>query len=292
VTPAAADGSLVLPAVVADAARHRRVAVAGGHVAVAELGDPAAPAWVVAHGVGSSARFVATAFAGPVLAEGRRLVVYDLRGHGASLPARRPDEHRLAVHVADLDAVVATTRGDVEVVGGISLGGHAAVCAVCRCGAPAMAAAAGGRPPSLRAVLACLPAWTGRAARGTGAHAAVAAQVERVGVAGILTQLRGDASLAGWLRETLLTDYTRHDPASLAAALRALDGGDAPTTAELAALPVPLAVVAWPDDPGHPLAVAEQWVRSAPQAVLRTVAIAELEAGVERLGRRAVAAVS
>jgi pimeloyl-ACP methyl ester carboxylesterase len=262
--------------------RRRRVAVRGGTLAVAEIGEATAPAWVVAHGVGSSARFVAAAFAGPVVTAGGRLVVYDLRGHGGSLTAPDVADHHLDVHVADLAAVVAGVTGAAApaVVGGISLGGHAAVRLV----------AGGGRAPG--AVLACLPAWTGPATRGEGPHAAVAAQVAAIGVPGVLAQLRQDLALAGWLRRTLVTDYARHDPASLEAALRSLDGGAAPSDAELAGLAAPLAVVAWPDDPGHPLAVAERWVACAPRASLATVTIGGLEASVERLGEAAVAAVT
>jgi cytochrome c biogenesis protein CcmG, thiol:disulfide interchange protein DsbE len=190
----------------------------GGTLALAEVGEPTAPAWVLAHGVGSSARFVAAAFAGPVVAAGGRLVAYDLRGHGGSVTAPDVADHHLDVHVADLAAVVASVAGGSPpaVVGGISLGGHAAVRLV----------ASGAVVPG--GVLACLPAWTGRATPGEGPHAAVAAQVAAIGIAGILAQLRGDLALAGWLRRTLVTDYARHDPASLAAALRALDGGVAP----------------------------------------------------------------
>jgi pimeloyl-ACP methyl ester carboxylesterase len=282
---APADAHPILPAgLVVGPVRRRRVAVRGGILAVAEVGEPSAPAWVLAHGVGSSARFVATAFAGSVVAAGCRLVAYDLRGHGGSLTAPDVADHHLDVHVADLAAVVAAVAGGdpagPAVVGGISLGGHAAVRLV----------ASGAVAPG--AVLACLPAWTGRATPGEGPHAAVAAQVDAVGIAGILAQLRGDLALAGWLRRTLVTDYARHDPASLAAALRALDGGVAPMEAELAALAVPLAVVAWPDDPGHPLAVAERWVALAPRAALATVTIAGLEAGVEGLGAAAVELVA
>jgi pimeloyl-ACP methyl ester carboxylesterase len=259
--------------------RRRRVPVRGGALAVAEVGDPDAPAWVIAHGVGSSARFVVAAFAGPVVAAGGRLLAYDLRGHGGSVTAPAIADHHLDVHVADLRAVVASLEGVPAVVGGVSLGGHAAVRLV----------AQGGLVPG--AVLACLPAWTGPAIPGVGPHAAVAAQVAAVGVDGILAQLRGDLALAGWLRRTLVTDYARHDPASLAAALRALDGGEAPTVEELAALPAPLAVVAWPDDPGHPLAVAQRWVATASRATLAIVTIAALEPGVARLGEAAVAAV-
>jgi len=56
-----------------------------------------------------------------------------------------------------------------------------------------------------------------------------------------------------------VTDHARHDPASLVAALRALDGGEAPTLAEVAALDVPLTVAGWEGDPGHPFEVASSW---------------------------------
>ncbi len=127
------------------------------------------------------------------------------------------------------------------VIGGVSLGGQAAV------------GAAAAQVPC-DAVLACLPAWSGRAVPGEGPHAAVAAEVASVGVAGMLARFRADTTMVPWLREVLLRDWAAHDPASLAAALTALDGGQAPTGTELADLPVPLAVVGWPDDPGHPLA--------------------------------------
>jgi pimeloyl-ACP methyl ester carboxylesterase len=309
VDPAGADASdtrpvdvhPVLPAdLTAGPVCRRRVPVRGGTLAVAEIGEPTAPAWVLAHGVGSSARFVAAAFADAVVAAGGRLVVHDLRGHGGSVTAPDVADHHLDVHVADLAAVVAATAGAVAatagavgatagagqpgggpaVVGGISLGGHAAVRLV----------SGGAVTPEV--VLACLPAWTGAATPGEGPHAAVAAQVAAIGIDGILAQLRDDRALAGWLRRTLVTDYARHDPASLEAALCALDGGDAPSEAELAGLTVPLAVMAWPQDPGHPLAVAERWVALAPRAALGTVTIGELEAGVARLGRAAVAAVT
>jgi pimeloyl-ACP methyl ester carboxylesterase len=250
----------------------------GGTLAVAEIGSPSAPAWVMAHGIGSSARFVAAAFAPAVQAAGRRLVVYDLRGHGASLAARDPAAHHLDVHGADLAAVVADA-GPLELLGGVSLGAHAAVRALRH----------GVRP---RRLLACLPAWLGTASRGHGPHAAIAARLAAVGISGIVADLRREPALAGWLRRTLVTDYSRHDERSLAAALTSLDGGDAPTEAELAAIDVPLAVVGWPDDPGHPLEVARRWVALAPSAGLVTVTIDELEAGVERLGERAVAAVA
>jgi pimeloyl-ACP methyl ester carboxylesterase len=242
-------------------------------VAVAELGGADRPAVVLAHGVGSSARFVAAACGPPLAAAGWRLVTYDARGHGASTPCPDAADHDLAGYVADLEAVVVATRG-VAAVGGVSLGGHAAL----RCD--------GDLP---RVV--CLPAWLGRASAGEGPHAAVAAEVRGIGVAGVVARLRADTALPAWLRETLVTDYVRHDPASLTAALLALDGGDAPDGPEVAGLAAPLAVVAWRGDPGHPFDVAEQLAATAPTATLTELALGDLDVALTRFGDAVVAAL-
>jgi pimeloyl-ACP methyl ester carboxylesterase len=262
----------------------RRWSVANGPVslAVVEVGDPARPAWVVAHGVGSSSRFVVATFRDAVLGAGRRLVAFDLRGHGASSPAPDPADHHLDAHAGDLAAVVAAT-GDVEVVGGISLGAHAAVRAV-----GARTAASSVAP---LAVLACLPAWTGPSVPGRGPHAGVAAEVRAAGIPTMVERFRRDTGMPGWLRTTLLNDYPRHHEASLTAALLALDGGEAPGPEELAALPVPLAVIGWPDDPGHPFDVAERWAALAPGAMLATLQLGDLEDRLGALGSAAVRAV-
>ncbi|MEX2504270.1 MAG: alpha/beta fold hydrolase [Egicoccus sp.] len=244
-------------------------------LAVVEVGPPDAPAVVVAHGVGSSARFVLAAFTGPVLASGRRLVAFDQRGHGASDPVREAGRHTLDHYAADLTAVVAAGTTRPPAVMGVSLGGHAAVRAVARGGL------------GVATVVACLPAWTGRATAGDGPHAAVADEVRATGIAGMVDRFRTDTSMPSWLRTTLITDYPRHDPDSLAAALVALDGGEAPSLDEVASLPVQLGVVAWPDDPGHPLAVAQSWATAA-DGTLITIDLDDLDADLDRLGRAAL----
>jgi pimeloyl-ACP methyl ester carboxylesterase len=248
----------------------------GVDLAVQVTGPCVAPAIVVGHGVASTSRFVRAAFAGPLVAAGWRLVSYDLRGHGDSTPLADPAEHRLERHVDDLAAVVEAT-GAVA-VGGVSLGGHVAVAW----------AADGGMP---RAVLACLPAWTGRAVPGQGAHAAVARELAGGGVGAMISRFRTDTAMEPWLRETLLADWPAHDRESLAAGLTALDGGLAPTELELRSLPCPLALVTWPDDPGHPLAVARAWSDWAPRSALDVIGLSDLAAGPEPLGRAALRAL-
>jgi pimeloyl-ACP methyl ester carboxylesterase len=234
-------------------------------LAVATIGQATDPAVVLAHGVGSSARYVAAACAAPLVAAGYRLVTYDARGHGASTPCGE---------VADHDAVVAAVAGDLAAVGGVSLGAHAAVRS---------------RAAGARRVL-CLPAWTGRAIPGEGPHAAVAAEVREVGVGRVIDRLRADTVMPVWLRDTLVTDYRRHDPASLTAALLALDGGDAPTDHDLGVLPPRTAVVAWPDDPGHPLEVAQHW-SDVVGGRLTTLALTDLDDRLTRFGDAVVTAL-
>lgn len=240
-----------------------------------ELGDLAAPAVVLAHGVGSSPRFIQEAFGGPLEEAGWRLVTYALRGHQGSTPVEDPAGHDLDAQVADLDAVIRAAHGPVDVVGGVSLGGHIAV-----------------RWAATRrwegALLACLPAWTGTVPAGSGPHAVVADEVRRVGVPGMLARLRASKDLQPWLRDTLLRDLASHDPASLTAALLALDGGCGPSTTDLQALAGPLVCVGWPDDPGHPLEVAEQWVSLAPRGHLEVIALSDLKGSRRRLGEAAV----
>lgn len=254
----------------------------GVDLAVTVAGPDTAPVLVVGHGVASTSRFAREAFGDAAERAGLRLVTYDLRGHGGSTPVVDPVGHALDRHVADLEAVVSAVAGDAPVTAaGVSLGGHVAV---------AWAAAAG--PLRARAVVACLPAWTGRAVLGEGAHAAVAAEVARSGVEGMVASFREDRTMEPWLRDVLLRDWPVHDPASLTAALTALDGGLAPTEAELRTLAVPLGLVAWPDDAGHPLAVAEEWRDLAPRAALEEIRLGDLAASPAPLGAAALRALA
>jgi len=249
----------------------------GLELAVYDPGPASLPAAVIAHGVGSTARFVTEAFAGPLEEAGYRLVTYDARGHGSSTPVPQRFAHSLEAYAADLGAVAGSVGA--RLVGGVSLGGHAAV---------RWAVSSGAR---LDGVIACLPAWVGPDVAGDGPHAAVAREVIEVGIEGMLERLASDDQLPEWLRDVLLRDLPVHDADSLVAALVAIDGGEAPGKADLMALRTPLGIVGWPDDPGHPARVAHAWSLSARHGALRLTSLDAVGEDREALGRAALEAL-
>lgn len=240
-------------------------------------GDPGAPRLLLQHGVGSSCTYLAEHVTPSLVTAGWCVVTADLRGHGAASPVREAAHHVLDRHVADVEALAAVV--EPVAVGGVSAGGHAAVAAVAR-GAV-----------SVDRVVAALPAWTGRAVPGEGPHAAVAAEVRAHGVAGMVTRLRTEPGLEPWLRRVLVRDLAAGDTRSIESALVALDGGLAPTLAELRSLPAPLGVVGWPDDPGHPLDVARQWAAVAPYGSLVTTVVGATTTDQFAMGAAVLAAL-
>lgn len=254
------------------------VGAGGVRLRTSAHGPTDAPTLVLQHGVGSSRRFLEEAVVPPLVELGWRVVAAPVRGHAGADPVPDPADHALDLLARDVAALVEATGASA--CGGVSVGAHAAAAAVAR-----GSASAGTR------VLALLPAWTGRRRPGTGAHAAVAAEVRAVGVAGMHRRLATTAGIRPWLRRVLLRDLALHDERSLTAALIALDGGEAPTTAELARLPSGCAVVGWDDDPGHPLETAHRWAMAAPGARLATLRLGDPDDDPVALGRAAATAL-
>jgi pimeloyl-ACP methyl ester carboxylesterase len=246
--------------------RSWRLAVAGAALAVTERGDPAAPAVVVAHGVGSTGEFAARCWAGCVQA-GYRLVTYDLRGHGDSGPS---DDHTIATHARDLAALADATGA--RVVGGTSLGAHVA--------------AVHASTHHVDALLLAIPGTLGPDVPTSLANAAVAEEIAATGVAETLRRIAADEAVPRWVVIELERSWPRHDEASLVAALRAI-AREAPPEARTAA---PTGVVGLVDDPAHPFAAAEAYATALPRAALESLTLAEWGERRAILGDAALAA--
>jgi pimeloyl-ACP methyl ester carboxylesterase len=231
---------------------------------------------VLAHGAGSSGDFVQRSFAAPLRAAGWRLVSYDLRGHGGSSPVRDPSRLGLDRHVQDLLAVAG--RVGATLLGGVSMGAHAAV----------LAALDQRAPTELAGLLLALPAWTGKPEAVAAANGLQAAELRTVGTAAVLDRVCRDHP--GWVADELASSWPTHDPIAFAAVLEALSVSSAPSVADLSQLRVPVGLVALDDDPMHPAAVAERWSRAIPNAALERVAFDAPAADRAVLGRAAMAA--
>jgi pimeloyl-ACP methyl ester carboxylesterase len=231
------------------------------------------PTALIAHGAGSSGNFVRRAFADPLLGAGWRLISYDLRGHGASTPVDDPRRLELPSHVADLAGLAHLTGATL--VGGVSMGAHAAVLT-----------AIDADLPDLAGLLLALPAWTGEPDLVAGANAVQAAELDAAGVDRVLQRIRRDHP--GWVADELVAAWPLHVPAAFVAVLSGLARSAAPTPEQLQSVTVPAGLVALEDDPMHPAAVAERWRSFLPRAQLARLAFDAPAGDRSVLGRAAL----
>jgi pimeloyl-ACP methyl ester carboxylesterase len=239
-------------------------------------GEAGAPAAVVLPGSGSTAEFVARAFAGPLAAAGHALVTADP-------PRPRPDVPDPAdVWGLALDALA--EREPPALVGGVSLGAHAA------------ARWATGRPGATGGLLLVMPAWTGPPDAVAAVSGTTADEIDRLGVEALLARLRAlatEPAEAAWVVDELHTAWRSRGGAALAAELHGVAASPGPDLGELRRITAPCGVVALALDPLHPEAVADAWAAALPEAGLVTVdhpAVATDRATLGSAALRALAA--
>jgi pimeloyl-ACP methyl ester carboxylesterase len=249
-------------------------------LAVCEVGDPSAPAAVIAHGVGSCVEFAVACWADGLAAAGFRLVTYDLRGHARSTPLSRGADQALAAHAGDLAAVC--ERFTPRLVGGFSLGGIAAL--------QYAADLAAEGDLDLDGLLVAMPALLGPGTPTGLANAAMADVVAARGVDATLADVARDECVPRWVVEELYASWPRHRSDSLIAALRRLGREPALDLASLAAVDVAVGVAAFTDDPAHARADAEAYAAALPRAVVAETTLAGVGADRAAVGRTAVAA--
>lgn len=235
--------------------------LAGGTRLSGELSGEGVPV-VLLHGLTATRRYVVMG-SRTLQRSGHRVLAYDARGHGASDPAVDGDYGypRLA---EDLVAAVDRAGFERAVLAGASMGAQTAV------------RFALDHPERVAALALVTPAFDPASARSPEELArwdALARGLREGGVDGFIAAYELD-SVAPAIRTTVETVLRQrlaaHEhPAAVADALEAVPRS-APfeDSAELARIEVPALVVASRDepDPGHPLAVAEQWARWLPGA--------------------------
>jgi len=219
---------------------------------------------VLLPGTGSDDDYVRRAFSAP------------LQQVGAELIAPRPRPESLVEgYLAALDAAA---RSGPIIAGGVSIG------------AAVGAAWALRNPGRAIAVMAALPAWTGAPDTAAAAQAArhSAERLRTDGLQAVAAEMR--ASSPAWLGDELTRSWTVQWP-QLPDALEQAAGYIAPTSAELAALAVPMGIAAAVDDQVHPLQTASDWVAAAPHAALCTVTLQQIGDDPAALGTACLTAL-
>ena len=218
------------------------------------------------HGLTATRRYVVQG-SSLLARRGHRVLAYDARGHGESAPAPERAAYEYADLVADLRAVLDELEPARPVLVGSSMGAATALAVALeepdRVSAlvqitPAYDGSPRERPRRSRALGL---AWPTRSRTGTSSSF-----VERSGLDAVPERFRETALLA--LRQRL----ERHrDLGAVADAVRVVPRSHAFYGLEgLGALDLPVLVVGSRDDtdPGHPLAVAEEYARRLPRARL------------------------
>jgi hypothetical protein len=221
------------------------------------------PVAVIAHGSGSCAAFVEGVLGPALAAVGIRTVAYQDR-------------------TGDVEAVTRGLRALADrygagLVGGVSLGAHAAV------------RVAAGRP-RLQGLLLLLPAWTGRPGAVAQLSAQAAEQLEADVARHGFPAAVGRVARSGWAGAELALSWPAYGAAGLAAALRATAASRGPSGSELSAVRCPTGIVTVRADPFHPVDVAATWARAVPRARLTVLAAAAPVADRHVLGTAVVAA--
>jgi pimeloyl-ACP methyl ester carboxylesterase len=195
-----------------------------------------------------------------------RIIRYDARGHGLSGGSRNAADYAWPALARDMLAVADAVGTERFIAGGQSMGAATALWA-------AMAA-----PDRIDALVLATPptAWEMRAAQAA-LYAQMAAVVEGKGIAALRAIFEAQPSKPGWLWEwssqsggpahiARALDYL--DPGPLPYVLRGAGQTDMPAQAALRGLAVPTLILAWSDDPVHPLAAAETLAGLLPDARL------------------------
>ncbi len=229
---------------------------------------------VMLPGTGSDAAFVRAAFADASASAGWSLTAVD------PTPSDLIGGYRRALDDA---AATALRAGERLLVGGVSIG--AAVAA--RWLLDHAASGVAGRV--VDGLIAVMPAWTGSP---DSAPAAVlarssAAMLRRDGLE--ITLDRMAASSPDWLTRTLTPSWRSQWP-SLPDAFEAAAAYSSPTTDDLGALDVPVAVVGVEGDPVHPADVARAWAAAARYGAITTTTLDRVGRDSAVLGRSVVEA--
>jgi pimeloyl-ACP methyl ester carboxylesterase len=256
---------------VSDQLVQARFAVDGAELAYDARGS--GPVVIQAHGMSSSrAQELELGLDFSPVADARRLVRYDARGHGESTGRPVPEDYAWSALAGDLLALRRDLVGDGAVDGiGSSMG----------CGTLLHAAVR--EPGAFRRLVLVIPptAWESRTAQ-SGAYRAGADAIQAQGIATFVALMQTQMLPPVLAQMPGLSMIPQVSEALFPSVLRGAALSDLPDPALLATLTQPVLILPWADDPVHPESTANALLEILPQASL--VRPAETPEQVRRWG--------
>ena len=191
-----------------------------------------------------------------------RIVRYDARGHGRSASSAEPTDYTWPHLAKDMWAIAEHYAAtDKVILGGASMGAATALHAACQ------------RPERTRALVLVIPptAWDERDTTAKPYHRFATGVEWTKGI---------PLKMLSWLPPTRKTDLKERiarvtarsmataNPLGISASMRGASLSDLPPVEHLAKLNTPTLILAWPNDPVHPLNTALSLARILPEAQL------------------------
>jgi pimeloyl-ACP methyl ester carboxylesterase len=238
-----------------------RVRSDGIEIAVEAFGE--GPPIVFAHGLTGNRHSSRDQLA--PLADRYRVVVYDQRGHCDSTPVIQSAMYDVNRMAEDMTAVMDALGIARAIVGGDSMGAATTMAFTLR------------HPERAESLLLSAPAFGDRPNPQMQRLKDMGRAITNLGMEEFLKRaaIRQREEL-GWPPEVIAyvgRSYASHDPASLAVALRTVpDWLTLPDLSVVASLTQPACVLAWENDPLHPIELAREIASLMPTARLETIA--------------------
>lgn len=232
--------------------------------------DGEGPELLFLHGLNASA-----AIQRPHAPVGYRVAAYDQRGHGSASPVTEPEAYAIGEFVADALAVLDHLGWARPVVCGSSMGAAVAL------------RLALDHPDRVRALALVSPAFGDSVSTEVERFEVNATVFERAGFPDAIPLVRTGMQSRGLPPEATawIDAWVAFDARSLAAANRTVGRwAPFPDIDRVAELAIPIVIACWPDDPMHPIALAERIAALADAPVARLASVAEALAHPERVG--------
>jgi pimeloyl-ACP methyl ester carboxylesterase len=237
-----------------------RIHADGLELTVETFGD--GPPLVFAHGLtgnrqGSRAQFAA-------LAERYRVVIYDQRGHGDSTPITDPAGYDVERMADDMAAVMDALDIGRAIVGGESMGAATTLLFALR------------HPERVDKLLLTAPAFGDRANPDSQRLKDMGKAIATLGIDEFLklaaVRQRDELGWSPHVIAYVAEKFRSHPPASLATALQTVpDWRVFSDLSVVSRLTCPVCLVAWENDPLHPIELARRLAATFPNARLETV---------------------